>query len=274
MNWFPVDIAFLDDPKRMIAEDADVGIWLRLVAHCATAENGGVLAGAASWGDREWMRVRVSGQDASRLLDGGVWLKRSRGDVIVQGYPTKNEQRVQKARETGHLGGRKKNRPVSQPVDQAVNRSGQESIELRVIDTNLTSNTSQQGRSDAEKAAETDAKRAREQALACLFEEEFWHLWPEKTHGKARALRSWSKLSKQDRADARSGLERLLQKRNSIAERGGWLPSLAHATTYLNQRRWEGMDAQLDKLEADAFRGRKQTRPEASKAQLKFGLYD
>jgi len=65
--------------------------------------------------------------------------------------------------------------------------------------------------------------------------DEFWKVYPKK-EGKAKALSAWKRIRKSDHAAVMAGLE-LWMVSNGWLECGGkYVP---HASTFLNQKRWE-----------------------------------
>jgi hypothetical protein len=69
--------------------------------------------------------------------------------------------------------------------------------------------------------------------------EDFWAIWPERK-GKAAAEAAFLfNLNSEDRKNLVGRTTWYIRRRRFARSRGAWIPLLPHASTYLNQRRWE-----------------------------------
>ncbi len=106
MNWLNVRTELSRSPHFVKASCASIGAWLRVHLYCCEQENGGILAGAATWSDRQWLmacgvtkkEVRAAGP---LLLDDGV-------SITVTEYSRDKELQVRQNRENGGAGGKVK----------------------------------------------------------------------------------------------------------------------------------------------------------------------
>jgi len=105
VNWLNLEMAFLDAAAVAGAETLDVGVWLRLMKYCGKVENGGRITGARLWTDCGWIRVVGVTAEEIRRESPGLW-NFDGDDLIVEGYPAAQEEKVKANRRNGKLGGR------------------------------------------------------------------------------------------------------------------------------------------------------------------------
>ena len=105
MNWLNLEIRFAQDRPVAGAETLDVGIWIRILFYCGEIENGGRITGARLWNSCEWIRVVGITEEEVHREAPGLW-KFVGDDLVVDGYPTDQEEKVKANRENGKLGGR------------------------------------------------------------------------------------------------------------------------------------------------------------------------
>jgi hypothetical protein len=119
MEWLNLHIArTLRSPEVIGSSPAERGTWLMVVAYCAEQENGGRLAGGATWKDRQWQQtcgVTLREIQAAKRL-----LSIESGDIIVRHYPVDKQKIVQQNREIGRVGGRARTEDKS----EAARRNG------------------------------------------------------------------------------------------------------------------------------------------------------
>jgi len=124
MQWLNLELALLRGPELSTATPAEIGVWLKLTAYCATNENGGLIIGAATWNDRHWLICcGVTGKEVAGAAN---LLKTEGNDLRVAFYPVDKEAEVKQNRENGKRGGRPKhiqvdNHPVTPPVNPTNN---------------------------------------------------------------------------------------------------------------------------------------------------------
>lgn len=103
MNWINLEIRTLRSPAYVGSDPTERATWLNVLAFCTEQENGGRIAGAAAWRDRQWQQVcgvtRREVLNASRLLtmDGDT--------LVVAFYPVDKEEQVRSSRKAGREGG-------------------------------------------------------------------------------------------------------------------------------------------------------------------------
>jgi hypothetical protein len=57
MEWINFHVSTLDSEPFIDAHPVQRATWIMLQRYCAGQENGGVIPGAASWGDRKWQQL-------------------------------------------------------------------------------------------------------------------------------------------------------------------------------------------------------------------------
>lgn len=106
MNWLNLQTSVIRSPEYVGCDPVQRATWLNLMVYCAEQENGGVIPGAASWKDRRWQQTcgvtkdEVGDQCELWSFDGE--------NLNLWGYPTEKEQEIQKMRESGARGGKKR----------------------------------------------------------------------------------------------------------------------------------------------------------------------
>ncbi len=99
MDWMNLHISTLDSAAFKGAEPVDRATWLCLLRFCVGQENGGVIAEAATWGDRKWQQLcGVTKTEALRKCELWAWV----GDgLTVAFYPADKEAEVKAKRMAG-----------------------------------------------------------------------------------------------------------------------------------------------------------------------------
>lgn len=115
MDWLNLHTSTLDSPEFLGSDPVERSTWLCLLRFCIGQENGGRIALAAEWKDRQWQQVvRVTLREVRRPARLWNW---TNGDLIVAFYPSEKEAEVRRNRENGHRGGRPKGNQVVIPND-------------------------------------------------------------------------------------------------------------------------------------------------------------
>jgi len=57
MHWLNIEIIRTQGPEYTSAEPAQQLAWFHLLLYCAQQENGGIIREAATFTDRQWMRL-------------------------------------------------------------------------------------------------------------------------------------------------------------------------------------------------------------------------
>ena len=90
------------DPAFLAASSSERGVWLSVMAYACHIECGGVLAGAASWKDRQWQVT--CGVSLREVCKSRSLLQESGGNILVIGYPIQKEKQVKQARSVARDG--------------------------------------------------------------------------------------------------------------------------------------------------------------------------
>lgn len=94
MKWFRVHPSDLRRAPYSLADDASIGVWLRLTACSASMDGGGVLVGARSYTDRQWLvTAGVDAAAVERAVESGLAAWRG-NDLEVYGYDAVAEERA------------------------------------------------------------------------------------------------------------------------------------------------------------------------------------
>ena len=104
MNWLNIETKTLRAPEYIGSEPVHRATWLNLLGYCAEQENGGVIDGARSWKDRQWMQtcgVTLEEVNAPSYL--WSWHNDS---LTLWNYPVTKEEEVRAKRNAGKRGGK------------------------------------------------------------------------------------------------------------------------------------------------------------------------
>jgi hypothetical protein len=108
VRYAAITIEYLTSAPVMVASPAARCAWLMLQGYVALRETGGVIAGAATWGDLEWKMVMGRG-GSRRALDEVIsaGLARFDGpDLTVMGYDIEAEIAYDQKRGAASRGGK------------------------------------------------------------------------------------------------------------------------------------------------------------------------
>jgi len=99
MNYLNLRIETLSSEAFLGTEPTNRATWLCLLRYCAQHETGGVISGAADWGNRKWMQLcGVTEEEVSAECDLWRW---DGEDLCVCFYPIEQEAELQAKREAG-----------------------------------------------------------------------------------------------------------------------------------------------------------------------------
>ena len=106
MNWLNLQTSVIRSPEYVGCDPVQRATWLNLMVYCAEQENGGVIPGAASWKDRRWQQTcGVTKPEVDDQCD--LWSFDGE-NLTIWGYPAEKEEEIQKMRESGARGGKKR----------------------------------------------------------------------------------------------------------------------------------------------------------------------
>lgn len=106
MEWINIYAPTLRAPEYIGSEPAARAAWLNVMVYCAEQENGGRIAGAANWKDRQWQQT--CGVTREEILAAAPLITIRGNDVFVWRYPADKEEEVRAKREAGSRGGKAK----------------------------------------------------------------------------------------------------------------------------------------------------------------------
>lgn len=106
MKYLNLDVEKVLSSDEFMAEGpCKIGVWLLLLKHCVTVENGGKIADCGDWGDRRWMRTcGITKEEVSESCTLWAW---ENGTLTVFGYPHQQENVQNIRREAGYIAGLK-----------------------------------------------------------------------------------------------------------------------------------------------------------------------
>jgi len=104
MKYLSLDLSLLRSSAYVGSEPVERATWLNLLAYCCDQENGGVIADCRAWKCRQWQQT-CGITLAEAQLESKLWTWA--GDhVEVFGYPLDMEEKLEKKRNAGRLGGK------------------------------------------------------------------------------------------------------------------------------------------------------------------------
>lgn len=96
VEWLNLHTSVLDSPEFLGATPTQRATWLCLMRYAIGQENGGVIAGAAEWGDRKLQQmIRVTKDEINDVCD--LWGFTAEG-IVVKFYPVDKEAQVKRLR--------------------------------------------------------------------------------------------------------------------------------------------------------------------------------
>ncbi len=94
MLWFMFETSNLRAAEFVHSSEKARLAWVLLLAYCAEQENGGLIAGAATWNDAQWMTI--CGVRRAVVLAAAPLLKIQGDNVKVWNYPKETEKNYKK----------------------------------------------------------------------------------------------------------------------------------------------------------------------------------
>jgi hypothetical protein len=106
MNWLNLQTSVIRSPEYVGCDPVQRATWLNLMIYCAEQENGGVIPDCASWKDRRWQQTcGVTKPEVDDQCD--LWSFDGE-NLTLWGYPAEKQEEIQKMRESGARGGKKR----------------------------------------------------------------------------------------------------------------------------------------------------------------------
>lgn len=96
MQYLNLPLQAVRAPEYVGSSPVERGTWLNVLAYCCDQENGGKIAGAALWKDRQWQQT--CGVTMREVKSATRLLAINGEDVIVHGYPSEKEDEVKARR--------------------------------------------------------------------------------------------------------------------------------------------------------------------------------
>lgn len=238
MNFLNLPIQTLSSEEFIGSTPTERATWLCLMKYCAYHETGGKIVGIGEWGDRKLIGLlSVTGSEIAEKSQLWSW---DGPDIIVWGYPVKQEAACQAKREAGLRYGRGHSGPQSDD-DDLYDESSPESSPDSLANSSPDSLAITEGKGKG-KVIGIGRGRGRERKEGGVGGEEdtefdqFWKAYPKKK-GKKAARKAW-RLAR-DKPDLVAILNALAEQKKSkdwVKQGGEYIP---HPATWLNQGRWE-----------------------------------
>ena len=118
MNWLNIYIPNIRSPDFLGCDPVARATWFCVLAYCAAQENGGTLAGAKAWKDRQWQQL--CGVTLAEVTGAAPLLAWQGDDLLVWSYPSSAQTVLQAKREGGRRGGLSSARSRVTPKPEAV----------------------------------------------------------------------------------------------------------------------------------------------------------
>lgn len=221
MNWLNIHTPALRSPEFIGSEPIARATWLYVTAYCCEQENGGRIAGAREWKDRQWQQtcgVTLAEVEASAPL-----LSWDGPDLVALSYPVEKELEIRAKRIAGKKGGKHRAKAASEAQREAESKGGSDIV------------SSSASRSDSSRAStEGEGERKeKKKGIPPVFDV-FWSTYPRKV-AKDAARKAFTKIA--------VPIEAILAAIESAKATEDWLKDggrfIPHPATWLNGKRWE-----------------------------------
>ena len=127
MNWLNIYIPNIRSPEFLGCDPVARATWFCVLAYCADQENGGTLAGAKAWKDRQWQQL--CGVTLAEVNGAAPLLAWQGDDLVVWSYPSSAQTVLEAKREGGRKGGLSSARSkVAPKVEAVLDHSAKESL--------------------------------------------------------------------------------------------------------------------------------------------------
>lgn len=153
MNWLNINVATLRAPEYIGSDPVARATWLNVIAWCCTQENGGRIASAKGWKDRQWQQI--CGVTADEINASHPLLSWEGDDLVVWNYPSERQAEIAAKREAGRRGGL---RSAASKKQAAVQPSGKAQLEAQLeAETKESVNGKERNRNRNRKGMEVGA---------------------------------------------------------------------------------------------------------------------
>jgi len=106
MNWLNLQTSVIRSPEYVGCDPVQRATWLNLMIYCAEQENGGMIPDCANWKDRRWQQTcGVTKPEVDDQCD--LWSFDGE-NLTIWAYPAEKQEEIQKMRESGARGGKKR----------------------------------------------------------------------------------------------------------------------------------------------------------------------
>ena len=206
MNWLNIETKTLRAPEYIGSDPVHRATWLNLLGYCAEQENGGVIDGAKSWKDRQWMQTcGVTFDEVNSPSSLWDW----EGDsIVLWNYPVTKEEEVKAKRDAGKKGGKASGQARREAQLEAASEAQLEAELERKGKERKGKRKEEKGNANASAAAKPKRvskaqpiddehlanlqaqyphAKVREQFAACTK----WWLEKKKSHPSRAALKNW-----------------------------------------------------------------------------------
>ena len=112
MNWLNLRTSVIRAPEYVGTEPIARATWFNVLVYSCEQENGGRIASAKAWKDRQWQQT--CGVTLDEINASGPLLTWEGEDLVVWSYPSNKEAEVQARRQAGQRGGQSKTQAKAQ----------------------------------------------------------------------------------------------------------------------------------------------------------------
>jgi hypothetical protein len=158
MEWINLKVSTIRQPEYVGSAPIQRATWFNVLAYAIEQENGGRLAGARTWHNRQWQQT--CGVLAREVKEAPLLLIIEGDDVLVWNYPSDKEDEVRAKREAGRKGGLRSGATRSKHRRSTASSTPPSTSEAP--DQAETNGKEWKGREGNRKEKETHTARARE----------------------------------------------------------------------------------------------------------------
>lgn len=167
MNWLNIYIPNIRAPEFLGCDPVARATWFCVLAYCADQENGGTLAGAKAWKDRQWQQL--CGVTLTEVNDAAPLLSWQGDDLVVWSYPSSAQAVVEAQRTGGRKGGLSSAKArVAQKVEAHLEDTSKETLKDSRNEKKRKEKEEKRNRKGNQTIAPVGAPRARNELLDAL----------------------------------------------------------------------------------------------------------